>query len=320
MNKLREEILATFRILPSELNRIIATARHRYKVFYIPKKQAGKFREVAQPAKELKVIQSWLVGYLSDRLPLHQCAMAYRTGTGIKENARRHSSKRFVLKMDLQDFFPSIVQSDVKKHLAKYFKGELSEEDIRDICNILLWSAPNKVGPRLCIGAPSSPFISNSIMFDFDDMLWHVCRQHHVTYTRYADDLIFSTNEENILSHIEKVVYKALSEIDYPRLAVNQSKTVHTSKGRGITITGINITPSGTLSIGRDRKRSIRASIYQFLEMKLTYEEVEKLNGLLAFAYDVEPLFIQRMKDKYGNDIVGKIQAYLAQNSSGSHE
>lgn len=318
MNSLRQAILATFRISPSELNRIIATAPHRYKSFYIPKKRAGSFREVAQPARELKAIQTWLIQYLENRLPMHSCAVAYRNGTGIKENAKRHTNKRFVLKMDLKDFFPSIVKRDIQKHLAKYFEEDLSGEDVDDICNILLWSPPNKVGRRLCIGAPSSPFISNSILYDLDELLWRTCLERRVTYTRYADDLIFSTNEANLLSEIERAVYRTLSEIDYPKLSVNQDKTVHTSKGRGVTVTGITVTPLGGLSIGRERKRLIRAAIYRFLEMKLSYEEVEKLNGLLAFAHDIEPAFIQSMKNRYGSDILLKIRAHIADNAPGS--
>ena len=162
MNPLREKILSTFSILPAELNRIIATAPHRYKVFYIPKKRTGKLREIAQPAQELKIIQRWLVDYLSSLLPVHDCAVAYRIGQGIKENASRHVGKRFVLKMDLQEFFPSIAQKDIEKHLAKYCGDEFSADEVKDICQILLWSSPNKSGRHLCVGAPSSPFISNS--------------------------------------------------------------------------------------------------------------------------------------------------------------
>ena len=119
MNRLREQIADTFDVFPVELNRIIATAPHRYKVFYIPKKQAGRFREIAQPAYELKKIQNWLVDHLNDRLPTHDCAVAYRKGRGIKYNAIQHAGKRYVLKMDLINFFPSIVQDDVIKHIKK---------------------------------------------------------------------------------------------------------------------------------------------------------------------------------------------------------
>lgn len=316
MNKLREKILSEFSsILPSELNRIISTAPHRYKVFYIPKKSLGEYREIAQPAKELKIIQNWLVGYISNHLPIHDCVMAYKAGTGIKKNAEQHRNNRYVLKMDFERFFPSIGMNDVVKHFQKYGGAEFSEGDVADICKIILWAPPNGFGRNLCIGAPSSPFISNSILFDFDEAVSIFCQKIDVIYTRYADDLIFSTNREQILSEVERFVYQLLRELTYPKLSVNTKKTVHTSKGRGITITGVVVTPLKKLSVGRDRKRLIRSSIHHFLNQRLSFDETQKLNGLLAFTQDIEPSFIEAMKNKYGVDILNRIKSYLS-----SHE
>lgn len=316
MNQLREKILCELGVLPSELNRLISTASHRYKVFYIPKKSTGQLREIAQPAQELKAVQSWLVSYLSRHLPVHDCAVAYRIERGIKHNALCHAGKRFVLKMDMENFFPSIAQKDIEKHFSIYGGNEFSAADIYDICKIVLWAPKNRPGRYLCIGAPSSPFLSNSILYNLDSAIDGFCRAHEVTYTRYADDLIFSTNRENVLTAIEQFIYQVLDETDYPKLSVNKAKTVHTSKGRGVTVTGVVITPDGKLSIGRDRKRLIRASIHHFLNQKLSFDETQKLNGLLAFSQDIEPEFIQGMKLKYGEDILYQIRSYLAQNNS----
>jgi len=315
MNSLREKILTVFSISPYDLNRIIATAHHRYKVFYISKKKTGKLREIAQPAQEVKIIQNWLVNYLTEYLPVHDCAVAYRKDRGIKHNAQCHTGKRYVLKMDLENFFPSIVQADIEKHLIRHGGEIFSASDIEDICKIVLWAPPNKRGRYLCIGAPSSPFVSNSILYELDALIDGFCKEHEVTYTRYADDLIFSTNKEKILNIIEPFIYKVLNEIKYPKLSVNKTKTVHTSKGKGITVTGVIITPNGKLSIGRERKRTIRASIHHFLNQKLSFEEIQKLNGLLAFSQDIEPEFVQNMKLKYGEDILRKMRTYLAQNN-----
>lgn len=315
MNLLRRKILSVFDISLDDLNRLIATAPHRYKVFYIPKKQKGQMREIAQPASELKIIQNWLIGYLSDHLPIHHRAVAYRKKKGIKHNALQHVHRRYVLKMDLENFFPSIVKRDIEKHFKLHGGNEFSQDDISDICRLVLWSPKNMPGHRLCIGAPSSPFISNSILNRHDEIIYRRCQQYEVIYTRYADDLIFSTNQANVLSLIESFVKKVFQEADYPKLSINKEKTIHTSRGRGITVTGVVITSTGKLSIGRNRKRLIRATIHHFLTKKLSIEEVQKLNGLLAFSLDIEPEFVQNMKIKYGEDILYKIQSYLSQNA-----
>jgi hypothetical protein len=301
-------MLSVFAILPSDLNRIIATAPHRYKVFYIPKKRSGELREIAQPAIEVKALQRWVVGYLGKILPIHECAMAYREGVGIKHNAIRHSGNRFVLKMDFSNFFPSITYRDMTDHLRKFGGAELSDDDMADIGRIVLWTPKGERQKRLCVGAPSSPFISNTILFDIDTRIYDYCRGLDVAYTRYADDLVFSTNAPDVLRHVEQYVYKTLEQADYPRISVNREKTVHTSKGKGILVTGVVVTPLGKISLGRERKRRISSAIHRFTRHMLSPDEVRKLNGLLAFAHDIEPTFIDSMKNKYGVDVIVRIR------------
>jgi RNA-directed DNA polymerase len=91
-------------MLPIQLEQIIRTAPLRYKVFEIPKRD-GSPRIVAQPAREVKAIQRWLVKDLSTILPVHSAATAYQKGTSIKINADRHARSNFILKMDFKNFF-----------------------------------------------------------------------------------------------------------------------------------------------------------------------------------------------------------------------
>lgn len=312
MSDLRKLILNDLPISSNQLNRLIATAPHRYKKFYIPKKTPGEMRLVAQPASEVKTLQRWLVNHLKDKLPVHLAAAAYQGGTGIKFNADQHKESRFVLKMDFKDFFYSISENDVRCHFVKYYDQNISKEDLDDFCRILLWSPKNTKDRSLCIGAPSSPFISNSVMFDFDSLLFAFCEKQDVRYTRYADDLTFSTNAENKLSSIFMFVLQLVSKLDYPKLKINISKTVNTSRGRGIKITGVTVTADKKLSLGRERKRVIRSMVNHFLLDHLTKDEVSKLKGLLAFANDIEPEFIKRIKSKYGGDILRKIHMSIA--------
>lgn len=308
MTSLRDMLIAQFSLPPSELNRIIATAQHRYKVFDIPKRNCNERRTIAQPSVELKIIQRWLVSYLSEHLPIHECATAYRLNRGIKHNASQHMRKRYVLKLDITNFFNSIIESDIQAHLRRHGRQTWSESDISDISRIVSWKPKNAKVGCLCIGAPTSPLISNSIMFFFDRKLHELCANKNIEYTRYADDMTFSTNEPRILAFVEDYTYTLLKKLKYPRLTINSNKTVHTSKGRGIYITGVTLTSDGALSLGRERKRIIRATVHAFISNELTDKKIKKLNGLLAFAYDIEPAFIERLKSKYGDDIVDRIK------------
>jgi hypothetical protein len=290
---------------------IIRTAPHRYKTFTIPKKD-GTPRIVAQPTKLVKDIQRWLVANELSALPLHKAAMAYRPGIGIRSNAEAHSGGAFLLKMvkmDFANFFPSIGAQDVVRHLQTYGKDRWSPDEISVICRCVLWLPKRSTRLQLCVGGPSSPFISNSIMFAFDTQIDEFCRRKGAIYTRYADDLVFSTKEPEVLRLVEAHVTKTVDGLDFPRLEINQKKTIRTSKGHLRRVTGLTITPLGDVSLGRERKREIRAKLHHFIHKSLSSEEVAQLRGLLAFSMDVEPSFVDRLALKYGTDVMKAVMS-----------
>ncbi len=88
-NDLLLQMSSDFGMLTGHLQSIVRTAPIRYKVFYIPKRSGG-LREVAQPAREVKAIQRWLIKRLELLLPLHAAATAYRSGASIRNNALQH--------------------------------------------------------------------------------------------------------------------------------------------------------------------------------------------------------------------------------------
>jgi hypothetical protein len=262
---------------------------------------------VAQPARAIKLIQRWLIEKELDKLPLHEAAKAYRPGSKIRINAEAHANGAFLLKMDFANFFPSIGEADLRLHLSKYGQDRWNTLEIQAIARAVLWQPKGTRVMQLCVGGPSSPLISNSIMYDFDRDLMEICSSYGVVYTRYADDLAFSTSQPDVLHKVEKDVERLLSARAYPRLILNQDKTVHSSKAHLRRVTGLTITPDGKISIGRERKRSIRSKIHHFLEGKLSTEDAELLKGLLAFCLDAEPEYVARLTNAYGAPAIRQI-------------
>ena len=284
--------------LPSRLQSIIRTAPLRYKVFYIPKRN-GAFRQVAQPAREVKAIQRWMIRELRARLPVHPAAMAYEPGKSIAKNAQVHANNRFILKMDFTNFFPSIFAPDISKHLDNFCAQEYTTEEREIIVRACTW-LPERLSPlQLCIGAPSSPFLSNSLMFSFDCAMQRQSEQDQVVYTRYADDIVFSCNSRDVLGGYVDFVKKALLNLTYPRITVNDRKTVHASRAGNRTVTGIVLTPTGRLSSGRDRKRLVRAMYDRKMKGLLTPDQQNELSGMLAFIDSIEPGFSAKLKARY---------------------
>lgn len=278
-------------------NRLIRSAPDRYKVYNI-KKKTGGLREIAHPASELKMVQSALVDEYLKQLPIHPAATAYVEGTSIRTNAARHAVNGPIKKFDFESFFPSITEQAWLNYCRRH---EVCDRGQAIMLGRLLFRRP-KGGTilRLSIGAPSSPILSNILMYEFDKLIQEQVAKHSVTYTRYADDLTFSAERTGYLNSVERILRSTLVEIGTPKLRINESKTVTATKKYRRQITGLILTNDNRVSIGRERKRTLRATIDHFKRGNLDIDQTVKLAGQMAFAKDVEPEFYTRMERTYG--------------------
>jgi RNA-directed DNA polymerase len=283
------------------------SAPYRYKVYRIPKRRAGEYRVIAQPAREVKLLQRWVVKNLLEEIPIHPCAVAYIAGVGIRENAQRHVNNPYILKLDFKNFFNSIKYIDLSILFRQCFEPALPFEDEDALCKLLLWWSTAATMLQLSVGAPSSPLISNAVMFMFDEEISQFCRNEDVVYTRYADDLVFSSESKITLRRCEDLVRRTLANIEFPRLSLNEEKTVYASRANRRQVTGLVLTNNEAVSIGRDRKRLLRSMVHRFFNGQLNSKQVEQLRGHLAFAHATEPVFIDRLKRKYGAETVQTI-------------
>lgn len=293
-----ELLSRTAKVSESKLMSLSESASRRYKVYTIPKRTGGE-RMIEHPSRELKAIQRWIVRALISRFPLHESATAYRKGTGIRANAERHRKTKFTNRYDFASFFPSFSQARVVQYIGEQATAvgiEITDRDLEFIGNIVCRNG------RLTIGSPSSPAITNAMMFEFDRRMHEECRAKELVYTRYADDLFVSSFEPGRLDGIEKVILKSKRGVPHLRLKLNQQKTAHLSKKYRRVITGVVVTPQHTLSIGRERKREIKALIHHWMKGDLDPGRLFYLRGLFAFAIDIEPAFESRLIAKYGQD------------------
>jgi RNA-directed DNA polymerase len=280
----------------ADIERIIRSAPRRYKAFSIKKKNGG-LRVVAQPSRELKLLQRLIVDRVLAELPVHNAAHGYVRGRGIKSNALAHSHAKYLLKMDLESFFPSIRPLDLARRLSREPKILLTLEEKRQLYSLLFWK-PRGLRMQLCIGAPSSPFISNALMCDVDVAIASLAIEREVVYTRYADDMTFSCENKGVLPELQALVERVVESSRTPRLKVNDGKTVHISRAQRMVVTGVTISTSAEISLGRERKRLIRSMVHRFQRGELDLDDCWKLKGLIAFAHDIEPDFAFRMREK----------------------
>lgn len=290
----------------SLVERIMRSAPIRYKSYRIPKRTEG-YREISQPSIEVKVLQRALIEILLRKLPLHEAATAYRSGMSIRDNALPHVGDGPILKMDFKDFFPSIKPRDWFAYCDE--TGVLSDpSDVKLTGYLLFQRQKGSSVSRLAIGAPSSPFLSNALMFEFDRRITDAVAEDHVIYTRYADDLTFSAPRTGHLVNVEKIVRSTLRSIKFPQLTINENKTTRITRKYGRKVTGLTLTNDGKVSLGHSRKRLIHAAVHHASLGKLDQESLGELKGLLGFANSVEPTFIDTLRVKYGADLIYLIQ------------
>lgn len=287
------------------ISRLIATAPERYKTYKI-KKRRGGFREIAQPAAELKAAQRALMRVYLCHLPVHKCATAYKDGSSIKVNAQKHSENRPILKYDFKDFFPSITE---QAWLSYCHHHQIFEREDAIRAGRILFRRP-KGGRilRLSIGAPSSPLLSNILLNEFDHLVHDAVSKHKIVYTRYADDMTFSATRTGNLTVVDGILRSTINRITSPKLTINEEKTALITPKFQRMVTGLILTLDGRVSIGRDRKRMIRATIHRFFHGELTEKEVAALAGQIAFARDIEPDYYLRLCENHGTEIINSIQ------------
>lgn len=290
-------------VSPQVIRRIGLQAPHKYKRFKIRKRSGGEYRDVAQPAREVKALQRALVSFLKSSCQIHEAATAYVSGGSIAKNAQPHLGSRYLLKLDFTKFFDSIDIDDVVEFLSNTLGDRASKSEVELAARAFCWQSSPGTKLALCIGAPSSPFLSNAIMAPFDRVIASECEARKVTYTRYSDDMTFGALHREALIDVERLVVEMCSGMTHPTLRLNPEKRVLVGRASRLWVTGVCLSTQGELTVGRVRKRGIRAGVKRFLNGELSEAAILKLRGEIAFASSVETQFLDRLYDWYGSRV-----------------
>lgn len=227
--------------------------------FQIPKKNGGT-RNICSPNEDLKNLQSKLNVYLqamyyySKPKCVHGFVYSPYSGTAknyIVTNAQEHCNKKHVLNMDIKDFFPSITAKQVREALVNE-PFNMSDE-VAVI--IALLGTYKKALPT---GAPTSPILSNIVCIKMDKQLEEFCLKSGLTYTRYADDLTFSSNQ--VIK--QEIIQNLKSIINASGFKLNEKKfRLISSKGKQV-VTGLVVNKK--VNVDRKYIRRIRAMLYSW--------------------------------------------------------
>jgi len=301
----------------NDLANIISTAPLRHKVYAIAKRHGG-VRIIAQPSRELKALQRYLLETTLPAFQIHTAATGYVRGKNILTNAQAHLGNRAILKLDFKDFFPSIKVEDWEKLVRATKVRKIDRVDLSVSSKIMFWGQGSKSPKCLSIGAPTSPALSNIILFRLDIELAKRAADLGVVYTRYADDITVSSQTVEALLQFEALARRSVAALKSPRLTFNDDKRGLYTTGQRRMVTGLVLTPTNQISIGRERKRLISVMLHKVFIGESSPDKKFYLKGLLGFCLANEPDFVGAMRRKYGDELVDGVLQFQAEGSENS--
>lgn len=246
--------------------------RGRYTHFSIPKKSGGK-RQIAAPTAGLRNILYYINIILKALYTPSDYAMGFVEGRNVVSNATLHVGKNYVFNTDLENFFPSIEQPRVWKRL------QLPPFNFsRPIANIIagLCCIREKQENRQYIyvlpqGAPTSPLLTNAICDSLDRKLAGLARRFGLHYSRYADDITFSSMH-NVYQNNKDFITELKRIITGQSFHINEAKTRLQKRGERQEVTGL------TVNSGINTSKKYKAEIRNLLHIweKYGYKEAYK--------------------------------------------
>ena len=219
--------------------------KHYHNVL-IPKRDGSK-RKLSVPDLILKSVQKSIADNILVQYPISRYAKAYKVGSNVVQNAQPHVGKKKILKLDIEGFFDHILYSQVKNIV---FSEEKFAEPIRILLTMLCYYKES-----LPQGAPTSPAITNIIMYEFDEAVGAFCNEKKIAYTRYCDDMTFSGDfdEREVIAFVKGELYKL-------GLFLKNRKTVVIPASKRQTVTGIVVNEK--VNIAKEYKKKIRQEMH----------------------------------------------------------
>jgi RNA-directed DNA polymerase len=317
------------------LRQVIARSLNPYEVFAVDKRQGG-FRAVVIPEPQLMAVQRWIAKKVLNLAMPHERSFAFSPGSSIIQCAKEHCGCRWLLKFDVRRFFESIAEDQIYRVFRRLGYRPLIAFELARICT--REKLPSRVKQRdrwmydgsryaaitayrsdkkghLPQGAPTSPMLANLTSFRLDCLLQHLADEHQLMFTRYADDLIFSTKRRDFSRRSVSVIVRRV----YALLRKNQLQP-HTAK--------THVSPPGArkvvlgLLVDGDQPRLTRAyrsrlqrhlwgierfglvPHAEFVGFGSPIAFYHHVRGLVSYARQVEPAWIERVldvKDPLGN-------------------
>ena len=240
-----------------------------YRSFPLNKKD-GSSRVIHTPRTYLKVIQWWILDNVLNHVKVSENVFGFVPGRSAVQNAAFHFGSKHVLNVDIRQFFPSITIDQIRGIFVSLgYCGDVANM-LAELCCL------NKRVPQ---GAPTSPALANLVLRVLDDSLSQKSAENNIKYSRYADDLTFSSQtwiENEFLDAVQQAVERAGFEL-------KAEKTRFAGSGGRMEVTGVVINEK--MQPSRTWRKRTRATLHRFRNApRLARRDLSYLQGIIGIA------------------------------------
>jgi RNA-directed DNA polymerase len=292
-----EDLANLIHLDPARLNVLTLYSERFYKNYRIPK-QTGGYRNISQPSKEVKAVQAWILRNILDKLSPSVHATGYLRGKSLLDNVLPHSTNRYFLSVDMENFFPSI--SGWRIQLLFELIG-YSRQTALFLANLCTYFR------HLPQGGVTSPALSNLVALKLDRRLSGLTSRRNIVFTRYADDMTFSANNRTVLLRTLPSIYQIIRSEGFEP---NEPKTRFLGPRTQCRITGlVKDSSEPRFGIGRHKKTRMRAVMHNFvtgrrIDSLLLSEQAIKgwlnfLKGVDNRSYEQMSQYWSRLRARY---------------------
>lgn len=297
----------------------IIPVENRFRSFHIPKKTGG-YRLIEEPCWQLKDFLRKVKENLEQYFLPHPSAYAYVTDRGCLDAIKMHqqAKNKWFLKLDFHDFFGSTTQELLMDRFWKIYPFAILQNSEEMVIEWkFIFSLAFAADGHLPQGTPLSPIITNMCMISSDYTIGEYCKHHHICYTRYADDLLFSSKDRESLKHLVWYV----NQVTPDEYKLNKKKTRLGNIAGSNWNLGLMLNKDNNITVGKENKDVMRASLWNWAmkikenpNKRINREEKERFEGLFNYYRHIEPDYFDNLVNKVYRK--SKINLYLYFNFS----
>lgn len=275
----------------------------RYATFEI-KKKSGKTRVIHSPSSGLKSILKCFSYVLESVYEPHPAAMGFVSGKSVVDNAQKHLHMQHVYNIDLQDFFHTFDRNRLKMGLWRIlFKMDKKREELSFFLSALCThpiEINGEVKTVLPQGSPVSPILTNMLCIILDRRLQGLAKRYRIRYSRYADDITFSSNRNVFVEpEFQQELHRIIEEDQ--KFHINPDKTRLQKRGYRQEVTGVIVNEKP--NVHRKYVKQVRMWIY-YIEK---YGQ-QKAEQLFRADYIRDKGHVKNLSNPMFSVLMGKLQ------------